>query len=125
MPLRHGGQRFLCADLEGVQLLRGGDTLLPEEGKLLPVPFKLHDLLFQMGRHPGRVLSLFHLAQQVEIVDIQGQKALVLGMSPVGAVGRAVYDSGLDTFRNGVQVALNGRPDAVLRDCLLYTSRCV
>ena len=72
-----------------------------------------------MRGHPGRVLPFFHLAQQVEIVDIQGQEALVLGKSPVGAVRGAVGEDRPGARGDGVQVILDGGPDAVLREPLV------
>ena len=72
-----------------------------------------------MGGHPGRVLPLLDFAQQVEVVDIEGQEALVLGVPPVGTIWGAVGEDGLCACGDGVQVALDGRPDSVLREPLV------
>lgn len=50
----------------------------PQEGELLLVALKLHDLPPEMGRHLRRVLPLPGLAQQIEVVDIQGHESGVL-----------------------------------------------
>ena len=56
-------------------------------------------------------------------MNIEGQEAPVLGVLPVGAVGGAVGEDGLEARGDGVQVALDGRPDAVLGEQRILSAR--
>ena len=58
------------AGLEGRHVLLGDDVVFPEEGKLGPVPLRFHRLLAELGCHPGRIVALAYLAQNIQIVDI-------------------------------------------------------
>ncbi len=79
--------------------------MLPQEGELLLVLLKLHDLPSEMGRHPRRVLPLPGLAQQIEVMDIQGHESCVLlRVAPaVRLVPRPVDDGGARTCGNGIR----------------------
>ena len=67
--LHQAGQRFLCADMDGLQALCRGNALRPQEGELFLVALELHDLLPEMGRHLRRILPLPGLAQQIEVME--------------------------------------------------------
>ena len=60
--LGQAGQRFLCADLKCGYILLRGNTVFPEKCKLLPIMLGVHDVLFHLRCHPGRILPLFDFA---------------------------------------------------------------
>ena len=95
----------------------------PQEGELLLVTLELHDLPSEMGRHPRRVLPLPGLAQQIEVMDIQGHESGVLGMPAVRLVPRPGDDGGARTCGNGIQIPSNGGADAVLGEQRVFSAR--
>ena len=118
--LHQVGQHLLCAGGEGRHIRLGRDVVVPKEGKLFPVLLKAHDLLPELGRHAGRVLPLTGLSEQIEIVDIQGQKAGILWVLLVGTVLRPGQDRRAAAHFNGRQIALDCGPDAVLREQSIF-----
>lgn len=99
--------------------------MFPQEGELLFVLLKLHNLLPEMGRHLRRILPLPGLAQQIEIVDVQGHKSgVLLGIAPAVRLvlqpvddGRAVAGSDL------IQVPLDSGADAILSEQRIFSAR--
>ena len=67
-----------------------------------------------MRRHAGRVLPLFDLAQQIEIMDIESKEAAVLGMFPVRLIRRPRRQDRPQSRFDLFQVALDGSTDSVL-----------
>src|SRR5699024_10019849 len=68
----------------------------------------------QVRRHPGGILSLFDFSQQVEIMNVQGQKARVFGVSAVGTKHGSVRKSGPLTCLDFLQIAKECSADTVL-----------
>ena len=108
------GQCFLCAALIGGHFVSGGNVVLSQESELCSVLLKLHDFLPQVRRHPGGILSLFDFSQQVEIMNVQGQKARVFGVSAVGTKHGPVRKCGPLTRLDFLQIAQDGGTDTVL-----------
>ena len=90
------------------------DVIFPQERELCLIPFKAHDRLPQMRRHAGRILPLFDLAQQIEIMDIESKEAAVLGMLPVRLIRRTHRQDRPQPRFDLFQVALDGSADTVL-----------
>ena len=94
----------------------------PQEGELLFVLLKLHDLPPEMGRHLRRILPLPGLAQQIEVVDVQRHKSgVLLGVTPaVRLIPWPVEDGRTVPGGDLVQVPFNGGADAVLGEQRIF-----
>ena len=67
-----------------------------------------------MRRHPGWVLPLPDFAQQIEVMDIESQKAGVLRtLSGWLVLGAGDHSMPL-TFLNGLQISSDSSADAIL-----------
>ena len=82
----------------------------------------LHHLLPKLGRHPGRILPLPDLAQDVEVVDVQRHNSGIFRIFFVGLVGWPVNDGGPASGLNVLQTALDRRPDALLGEQRIFPS---
>lgn len=107
------GQRFLCAGLNGIHIRLRDDVIFPQEGKLYLILFEAHDLLAKMGCHARWILPLPDLVQQVEVMDIECEKAGVLGMLSVGSILRPLDDSRAMACLDLCQIPLNGGTDTI------------
>ena len=92
------------------------DVIFPQERELRLIPLEAHDRLPQMRRHAGRILPLFDLAQQIEIMDIEGEKTAVSGMLPVRLIRRPRRQDRPQSRFDLFQVALDGGADTILRE---------
>ena len=88
----------------------------PQEGEVFLVALKLHDLLSEMGRHLRRILLPSDLAQQIEVVDVQGHESgVLLGVAPaVRLIAGPVDNRRTSAGGNLIQIPRNGGADAVL-----------
>ena len=90
------------------------DVIFPQERELRLIPLEAHDRLPQMRCHAGRILPLFDFAQQIEIVDIEGEKTAVSGMLPVRLIRRPRRQDRPQPRFDLFQVTLDGSTDSVL-----------
>ena len=90
------------------------DVIFPQERELRLILLEAHDFLPQMRRHAGRVLPLFDLAQQIEIMNIEGKKTAVSGILPVRLIRRPRRQDRTQPRFDLFQVALDGSTDTVL-----------
>ena len=60
--------------------------MLLQKFELLPKLLKSHDVLFQLRRHPWRVLLFLNLTQNIQIMHKQRQEALIFWMPLIGAI---------------------------------------
>ena len=107
---------FLCTMFECRHVSRRCDVIFPQERELCLIPFKAHDRLPQMRRHAGRILSLFDFAQQIEIMDIEGEKTAVSGMLPIWLIRQTRRQDRTQSRFDLFQVALDGGADTILRE---------
>ena len=90
------------------------DVIFPQERELRLILLEAHDRLPQMRRHAGRILPLFDFAQQIEIMDIEGEKTAVSGMLLVRLICRQRRQDRPQPRFDLFQVALDGSTDSVL-----------
>ena len=97
----------------------------PQEGELFLVALKLHDLPPEMGRHLWRVLPLPGLAQQIEVVDVQGHKSgVLLGVAPaVRLIPGPVDDGRACAGFDGIEVPFDGGADPGLGEQRIFPAR--
>ena len=78
-----------------------------------------------MGRHLRRVLPLPSLAQQIEVVDVQGHKSgVLLGVAPAVRLIPGPVDDGRARARlDGGEVPLDSGADAVLGEQRVFSAR--
>ena len=102
--------------LKRSHILRGGDIVFSKEVELLPAPLEPQDFLAELGRHPGRILPLLNLAQDIQVVNVQRQEACVFRVLFIRPVGNAMCRRWPLARLDSRQISLNRRPDAVLRE---------
>ena len=99
------------------------DVIFPQERELCLILLEAHDRLPQMRRHAGRVLPLFDLAQQIEIMDIEGKKTAVSGMLPIWLIRQTRRQDRTQSRFDLFQVALDGSTDSVLCEQRISSAR--